>query len=294
MMDWFARVHAKATGQLPVLRPRVVSWYAQPSEADPALPDAPQASATAGSEASPALRVAPRSLDASQREQETSAPPRPPERERSPSEGTVRTAAPEPERTVGQRVAPRRRRATRDMAEPPPARAEPQTPVAEEAPLLRPAPARAPMPDVPARDLTVQPPRRREVLRPPREEAVAGPAAAHASILSHPPRAAQVEPIAADAAARGSQPVLPVPPPAPLLVVKGPSPATLLPVRAARRDARVEAPKAEAPAPAPVIEVTIGRVEVRAVPERETARTAPATPHLSLDEYLRRPTGASS
>ncbi|WP_199746994.1 hypothetical protein, partial [Corallococcus sp. AB049A] len=46
-------------------------------------------------------------------------------------------------------------------------------------------------------------------------------------------------------------------------------------------------------APAPVVQVTIGRIEVRAVTPPAPARPAPArtSPSLSLDEYLRRRNG---
>ncbi|NML46843.1 hypothetical protein HHL11_24070 [Ramlibacter sp. G-1-2-2] len=59
---------------------------------------------------------------------------------------------------------------------------------------------------------------------------------------------------------------------------------------AARRD---PAPASAQPAP---VQITIGRVEVRAVPAAQPDRPrapAPAAPRLSLDEYLRRRNGAS-
>jgi hypothetical protein len=49
--------------------------------------------------------------------------------------------------------------------------------------------------------------------------------------------------------------------------------------------------------PAPVVHVTIGRIEVRAVPERPTAAAPVAAPRprsprvLSLDDYVRQRTG---
>lgn len=57
--------------------------------------------------------------------------------------------------------------------------------------------------------------------------------------------------------------------------------------------ARVEMQKhaaapSSAKSPEPVIQVTIGRIEVRATPEPPAARKAhAATPVTSLDEYLR-------
>ncbi len=50
-----------------------------------------------------------------------------------------------------------------------------------------------------------------------------------------------------------------------------------------------------APAPAPTIEVTIGRVEVRATPVKESSKpTRPTSPVVGLDEYLRRRSDRSS
>ncbi|HWS54785.1 MAG TPA: hypothetical protein VN228_11690, partial [Pyrinomonadaceae bacterium] len=64
-----------------------------------------------------------------------------------------------------------------------------------------------------------------------------------------------------------------------------------VPHRAAARD------DARAPAQAaPTVNVTIGRVEVRAVPAppAPAARRAASPPHMSLEEYLRRRAGGGA
>ncbi|RKH49017.1 hypothetical protein D7Y23_18330 [Corallococcus sp. AB050B] len=64
------------------------------------------------------------------------------------------------------------------------------------------------------------------------------------------------------------------------------------PVQAERGGSAHGVPAPES-APAPVVQVTIGRIEVRAVTPPAPARPAPArtSPSLSLDEYLRRRNG---
>jgi len=64
------------------------------------------------------------------------------------------------------------------------------------------------------------------------------------------------------------------------------------PVQAERGGSAPGVPAPES-APAPVVQVTIGRIEVRAVTPPAPARQAPArtSPSLSLDEYLRRRNG---
>jgi hypothetical protein len=84
---------------------------------------------------------------------------------------------------------------------------------------------------------------------------------------------------------------------APLLAPAGPSPGTLLPMPSRAR--RERQPRAEpvlstaVSPPGPVIEVTIGRVDVRAIASPQ----APAPPRprgMSLDEYLQRRPGAGA
>jgi hypothetical protein len=58
------------------------------------------------------------------------------------------------------------------------------------------------------------------------------------------------------------------------------------------RAAREDAPQMTQQPPAPTIQVTIGRIEVRAEPPQPLPRRAtPAAPRLTLDEYLRQRSG---
>lgn len=106
------------------------------------------------------------------------------------------------------------------------------------------------------------------------------------------PRAADWRPAAAESAERrrddeardAAAPVPAPPPPPPSIVMVQPV------VRSAPLPAAVDAPTNEAPAPAPVIEVSIGRIEVRATqtPAAAPAPVRRAAGALSLDDYLRR------
>ncbi len=61
--------------------------------------------------------------------------------------------------------------------------------------------------------------------------------------------------------------------------------------RAAARELPGQTQRAAAPEPAPTIQVTIGRIEVRAAPAAPAPTKAGQRPLLSLDEYLRRRNG---
>lgn len=83
---------------------------------------------------------------------------------------------------------------------------------------------------------------------------------------------------------------------APLLAVHGPPPALVLSLRPAEPAwPEPAAPAVPEPAAPPVVEVTIGRVDVRAiVPPRPERPVSPKANRLTLDEYLKRPPGATA
>ncbi len=129
---------------------------------------------------------------------------------------------------------------------------------------------------------------------PPPVAAAAAPVLEPAGARAAPPPPATLQPAVQDRASPrrprgpGREPALP-----PLLAPRQP----LRPVAAVRAPASVDAERRLAPAQgeeaAPVIEITIGRVEVRAVTAAAPkAAPAPVRPRVSLEAYLRRRPGA--
>ncbi len=278
MSDYLGNLAARSLGLAAVLRPRHLSRFEPPPEARP-------------SDAFFAVR-----------EEEVISPwPQPAE----PTEGPVSPLAP-PAREHSQEA---RRPATDRpdlVAVPPSPRPSPappgglpeRPPAAEEQPPSRAAP-QAPAPSGLFADqpppTPVPHPAPAPSLAAGRESATAPPIdREQPRRLPHGPAASSVEdkPLALP-----KQPAtLPLPlsepsspperTPAPAVLVAAPT--TVTPALRFQPSAPVAAPPAVSPEPAPVIRVTIGRIEVRAVPP--PAPSAPKVtppPRLSLEEYLR-------
>jgi len=300
-MDYFARIQARLAGEAPLLRPRTASWYTDPVEPAPALHEA--------ADASPASRGV----------TETGAPSRPDTGRPAPH---TASALAETEPGSETETAPPHR--SRRPANRAPQRQGAHTghDVTDDAPLLPPAGA-APRVVAETRGVSdVGPPDREQRPATPALPSVAGESApvlrrsqtpllegagtlraharprpidvepaqpgirSHGHVPEHRPEAVR-EPIAAAIRAVS----LPPEAPRPLLTAVGPPPALLLPVPAARRtpDVRERSRETAAEQDAPVIEVTIGRVDVRAVAGPAARPPAASGPKpMSLAEYLRR------
>lgn len=305
-MDYFARIQAKLTGEAPAIRPRTASWFADPVEPASVL-------AGDGGDARPASPMSRAVADV-----HVPGPTEPDSTGPAPLRGPAFAAAEPyddtptvrpPHRAEQSHRAPERPglHAAPDVAGdapllPPRWRAETDPPAGtkrSDTPVSLPAEEAGPVarrrPDVPpARDVA---PARTEMARVPgRPQSVpAEPAPAvfevPAHTLAHAPAMREVIARAPD------HPALPPDAPPPLLTANGPPPALLLPVPGARRtpDVAERSRQAEAVPGPPVIEVTIGRVDVRAVAgpaARPPAESGPGP--MSLQEYLRRQAGAGA
>ena len=267
MTDFLVRLAERAVAPSTGLRPRPLSRYerlpelglaglVQPS---PAGEDAP---AEEEREREAPARVAPRAEPRGV--EPTAVPPAPPRRRRS-VQPTVIQPVEEPKEEVAAPAEPRLARAPAPRVESaPPAR--PHEPEAvPSTPLRRPRP-RVEAEPVPADPETRPRERRAErpVKSPPGERVVVRPAV----VVS---REREVRTEEGRASARdGATP-----------------PTTTAPI--SRRGA--PAPVAETP---PDVHVTIGRIEVRAVPEPKAAPSRSRAPVLTLEEYLRKRAGEAS
>ncbi|MCI0435101.1 MAG: hypothetical protein L0271_15885 [Gemmatimonadetes bacterium] len=304
-MEFFARIHAKAVGAGPLLRPRLASWYADPVEPAPA--EVPSDDATPAPilrrSASPSMSesgaAAPRDADApirrpllepieSERSQTHSRVPDAPIETPAPAERLARDRrqrSPAPEsreaRDGSEESAPARseRRSRRDAPRVPPiAEPEPAPSVDEVFRTARPERARSRR----SREPVAEPAAEIERLAPAARERLRAPISPREPVLLE-----NVETVPA----RGQTIAVP------LLAPAGPSPATLLPLPSRAR--RERQPRAEpllstaVSPPTPVIEVTIGRVDVRAIASPQ-APTPPSPRGMSLDEYLQRRPGAGA
>jgi hypothetical protein len=109
--------------------------------------------------------------------------------------------------------------------------------------------------------------------------------------------AASPENRAADVTEREYEPVVrrPAGQAPPLLVLPSPLPASVLPPMAAAPASETRRDENAAEGGPPIIEVTIGRVDVRAVtPPAPVRRESPKPQRMGLDEYLRRRPGVGA
>lgn len=315
MSDYLSHLAARATDTAVTIRPRLASYYESPAMTA-TTPEFETAELSAEPESSP-VRAAekprkgePRTVVITER-RETS-PPQAASVHPAAETPTVRMeAARPPEAAENPRIQPSTVAPPRAAQTESPARPEPSRRIAPEPPHIQTstvAPPHAAQTEPPARPessrrIAAEPPPRvqhetsvaiervieriREVPAPPVESPAVRPAVPISPIRTEePPAPAPIAPRFQDEPPRRDafQPPPAVTPNLPLKVIA--EPRTSLHPRLPPSELLV---KAE-PVAAPDIHVTIGRIEVRAVPAAEppVRRAAAPANHMSLDDYLRR------